>query len=48
MGHDERMMLPNGESLPSIDAKNLDGESVSIADLTEGSWSVVLFYRGHW
>ncbi|MEE9416150.1 MAG: hypothetical protein V3V01_12770 [Acidimicrobiales bacterium] len=42
------MTLANGEQLPEIDGKNLDGEPVSIADLTSGGWSVVLFYRGHW
>ena len=28
------MTLANGEQLPQIDGKNLDGESVSLADLT--------------
>lgn len=40
--------LANGQSLPPIAARNLDGETVAIADLTAGSWSVVLLYRGHW
>ena len=41
-------MLENGTSLPAIPAKNLDGDDVALADLTAGSWSVVIFYRGHW
>lgn len=41
-------MLDNGQQLPSISAKNLDGEPVTVAELIAGSWSVVLFYRGHW
>ena len=41
-------MLENGAQLPPIEAKDLDGHPVTITDLTDGSWSVVLFYRGHW
>jgi len=42
------MSLTNGETLPEIAAKNLDGEAVTVGALTGGGWSVVLFYRGHW
>lgn len=41
-------MLHNGSRLPAIVAKDLDGVDVEISDLTRGSWSAVLFYRGHW
>jgi peroxiredoxin len=41
-------VLSNGDSLPPIPAKDLDGEEVNLTGLTAGSWSVVLFYRGHW
>ena len=41
-------MLANGSPLPAIQAKDLDGNDVALADLTSGSWSVVIFYRGHW
>lgn len=41
-------MLSNGDSLPPIPAKDLEGNEVTITDLTAGSWSAVLFYRGHW
>ena len=41
-------MLTNGQSLPAIEAKTLVGEAVVLADMTDGSWSVVLLYRGHW
>ena len=43
-----RMTLSNGEGLPPITATGLDGEPVRIDELVAGSWSVVLFYRGHW
>jgi len=41
-------MLANGEPLPPIGGTDLDGAAVDVADLTDGSWSVVLFFRGHW
>ncbi|MFV2039571.1 MAG: hypothetical protein ACC660_04960 [Acidimicrobiales bacterium] len=42
------MTLANGDQLPAISAKNVDGEDVSIGDIVNGSWAAVLFYRGHW
>jgi hypothetical protein len=41
-------MLDNGASLPEIGALTLEGEKVTVGALAAGSWSVVLFYRGHW
>ena len=41
-------ILADGQSLPPITGRNTDGETVDVADLTAGSWAVVLFYRGHW
>jgi hypothetical protein len=41
-------VLANGDSLPAIVAKNLEGDDVTIGELTADSWAVVLFYRGHW
>jgi hypothetical protein len=41
-------MLKNGASLPEIEARTLEGEQVTVGGLAAGSWSVVLFYRGHW
>ena len=41
-------MLANGDELPPITAKDLDGNTVTVTDLVEGSWGAVLFYRGHW
>ncbi len=43
----EHMRINNGENLPSIHAV-LDGEDIDIAQFGSGSWTVVLFYRGHW
>ena len=40
--------LALGQTLPSIVGRNVDGDTVDIADLIAGSWSVVLLYRGHW
>ena len=41
-------MLENGTPLPAISARDLDGNEVALSDATAGSWSVVIFYRGHW
>ncbi|MGI9613999.1 MAG: hypothetical protein ACR2QO_13910 [Acidimicrobiales bacterium] len=43
------MALNNGSQLPSISARNLDGETVDVATMSTGDdWTVVLLYRGHW
>lgn len=44
----EAYMLDNGTEVPTITGKDRDGNDVTIGELTAGSWSVVLFYRGHW
>ncbi len=41
------MHLANGAVFPSINAV-VDGETVDLAAVSAESWSVVLFYRGHW
>ena len=41
-------MLDTGDRIPAITAKDIEGEAVDLAELTAGSWSAVLFYRGHW
>ena len=41
-------MLQNGSPFPPLAAKDLEGSEVVVADLLEGAWSAVLFYRGHW
>jgi peroxiredoxin len=41
-------MLDNGAQLPAITARDLEGNDLALADMTAGSWSVVVFYRGHW
>ena len=41
------MHIANGERFPSVDAV-IDGETVDLAEVGAGSWSVILFYRGHW
>ncbi len=41
-------MLSNGDRLPTIAARDLDGNRVTVNEFVEGSWGAVLFYRGHW
>lgn len=42
------MMIENGSKLPSVLTRDVDGNEVDLATVTEGTWGVVLFYRGHW
>lgn len=41
-------MLDNGAAFPAVEARDLEGNVVSLDTITTGSWSIVLFYRGHW
>ena len=41
-------MIENGEILPELVGKNAAGEDVRLDQYGAGSWTVVLFYRGHW
>lgn len=40
--------LQNGDRFPSLTADRLDGTTMTLPDDLAGSWSLVLFYRGHW
>ncbi len=41
------MKIENGTTLPAIDAE-MNGETVDLSAVAKGSWSALLFYRGHW
>ena len=41
-------MLDNGSQIPEIAAKDLEGNDITVGELTAGSWAAVLLYRGHW
>ena len=45
-GH--RIQLDAGDQFPRVTAMGLDDTEATIPDLFDGSWGVVLFYRGHW
>lgn len=36
------------DQFPTISGTAADGAIVTLPDDTDGSWSVLLFYRGHW
>lgn len=40
--------LPSGAAMPSIMAKDLEGNEVDIVASVAGHWAVVQFYRGDW
>lgn len=42
------MKVQNGDRLPEIRVRAAGGAQVRLPDHLSGSWSVVLFYRGHW
>ncbi len=42
------MQLEGGSQFPQITAMGLDDSEVLIPDCFDGSWGIVLFYRGHW
>lgn len=41
-------MIDDGSPFPQVAAKDLDGGDTTVNALAEGSWTTVLFYRGHW
>ena len=42
------MSLANGQQFPTITAPRVGGGEMTIPQNTEGKWTVLLFYRGHW
>jgi hypothetical protein len=45
---DQVQPLLIGSPLPDVAITNLDGESVSLADVILGSPTLLIFYRGGW
>ena len=42
------MSLANGQQFPTITASRVGGGELTVPQSTEGKWTVLLFYRGHW
>ncbi len=40
--------LFTNDPFPTITGTTVDGKTVTLPDDADGSWSVLLFYRGHW
>lgn len=40
--------LETGEVFPTVSASAADGGKMTLPDDLEGSWALVVFYRGHW
>ena len=40
--------LATGDTLPTLEATDLDGNAVDLTASVAGRWAVVLFYRGDW
>ena len=43
-----RRPLDNNEQFPSIRGSSVVHGEISLPEYTAGSWSVLIFYRGHW
>lgn len=41
-------ILDSGEAFPSLEINKVGGGTISLPGDMEGSWGVVLLYRGHW
>jgi hypothetical protein len=42
------VQLESGDQFPRLTAMGLDDTEVAIPEVFEGSWGIVLMYRGHW
>lgn len=40
--------LENGEVFPAVTASAVDDGEMTLPDDLEGSWALIVFYRGHW
>lgn len=40
--------LENGARFPSLTASVVDDDEMTLPDDLQGSWSLIVFYRGHW
>lgn len=40
--------LENGQSLPPLPGKDVEGNDVDISQMLGDGWGVVLIYRGDW
>lgn len=40
--------LGNGEVFPTVTAPAVDNGAMTLPDDLEGSWALIVFYRGHW
>ena len=48
MAQNETSKLDSGSPFPDFEIHLLDRPATTIRQALEGSWSVVLLYRGHW
>lgn len=48
MAHSLGNKLDAGETFPDFEWNFVNGEKKKISQITNGQWSAVLLYRGHW
>jgi peroxiredoxin len=42
------MQVVSNDRFPTITGTSADGDTITLPEDADGSWSVLLFYRGHW
>ena len=42
------MQVVSRDRFPTITGTTADGETATLPEDVQGSWAVLLFYRGHW
>ena len=48
MAQTESRKLDSGDLFPRMELRFTDGTSINIPDMLNGSWTVLLVYRGAW
>ena len=43
-----KRQIVSNDPFPTVTGTTTDGNTVTLPDDADGSWSVLLFYRGHW
>jgi peroxiredoxin len=48
MAQTQERKLDSGDLFPKMELKLTDGTTLVLPEMTQGSWSVLLVYRGRW
>lgn len=48
MARNSFRILDEGDAFPTMDLQLVDGQGLTLPSDLDGSWAVILVYRGHW